>query len=329
MPGIHYALPENLLDWADERGLLIIEEAGNWQLEPSQMDAPEIRQKFMQQFREMVERDWNHPSIIAWSVGNEFPSHTPAGIRWVRDMAAFARKLDPTRLVTFASNRAFLQEISGPEGEGSNFVDFISINLYGSPESFDHRLDLVRQRWPRKPIFISEFGARADFAPSEQARIGWFGAVLQAIRRRPFIIGASVWTFSDYRSLYPGTNPDGYRHWGLVDRFRNPRGAYDFLRNEFAPVVVEQVNCEGSKVRLKVRARSDFPRWKVHGWKIRVTTPRTANSGASVETVELPELDPGQEATVSLQLAAPPDGSLEVCVIESQGLCTFRWLGRL
>jgi hypothetical protein len=55
-------------EWADRHGMLHIPEAGNWQLAPEQMDDPVIRGKFRQQMREMVERDWNHPSVIAAAV---------------------------------------------------------------------------------------------------------------------------------------------------------------------------------------------------------------------------------------------------------------------
>ncbi len=70
----HYTPSETVYDWADRNGMLIISEAGNWQLTPRQMDNDTMRTKFRQQFREMAERDWNHPSVIAYSVGNEYLS---------------------------------------------------------------------------------------------------------------------------------------------------------------------------------------------------------------------------------------------------------------
>ncbi|WP_315817125.1 glycoside hydrolase family 2 TIM barrel-domain containing protein [Paraflavitalea speifideaquila] len=37
----HYPVSESLLDWADKNGLLIIAEAGNWQMTPKQMADPQ------------------------------------------------------------------------------------------------------------------------------------------------------------------------------------------------------------------------------------------------------------------------------------------------
>src|SRR5437867_4179995 len=93
----HYPVSEALLDWADRHGMLIIEEAGNWLMTPRQLSDPLMRRKFESQMREMVERDWSHPSIFAWSVGNEFQSQTQAGKDWVKDMRAFTRSIDSTR----------------------------------------------------------------------------------------------------------------------------------------------------------------------------------------------------------------------------------------
>ncbi|MCL4855115.1 MAG: beta galactosidase jelly roll domain-containing protein, partial [Bryobacteraceae bacterium] len=111
----HYPVSPLLLDWADQHGLLMIEEGVNWQLTEAQLDSAEIRNKFQAQMREMIERDWNHPCVIGWSVGNEYPSDTPAGLRWTKDMVECVKEIDTSRLLTFASHRAGLPKIVRPE----------------------------------------------------------------------------------------------------------------------------------------------------------------------------------------------------------------------
>jgi beta-glucuronidase len=304
----HYAIPPALLDWADRHGLLIIAEAAQWGFRPEQMDNPAIRADFQRQFREMVERDWNHPSVIAWSVGNEYASDTPAGVRWTRDMNQFARGLDPSRLVTFAGNHADRTTVR-PDQEGSAYVDFVMINVYGKPDELAKRLDKLHAMYPHKPILISEYGIRADQAAGEQERIEWFSQMLEIFRARPWIAGASVWSFNDYRSLYPGTNPSGYRPWGLVNEERRARGSYEFLKRELRPLLLERVGREQDGLRVSIRNRADFPSFAVSGATLRLEWLGSNGTKLAAKDVPIPALVPGQ--TFETQ-AHPPAQAVSV-----------------
>ncbi|WP_438481323.1 hypothetical protein [Oleiharenicola lentus] len=95
-------------------------------------------------------------------------------------------------------------------------------------------LDPVHMRWPKKSVFISEFGLRIDKVKSEQVRIDHFDKMLALARARPWICGLSFWSFNDYASRYPGSGPDGYRRWGLVDEYRNARALYHHVAKTVA-----------------------------------------------------------------------------------------------
>ena len=317
----HYAPPPALLDLADRLGLLIVGEPGNWNLQPTQLDNAGMRADFENQMRELVERDWNHPSVIAWSVGNEYASDTPAGLRWTKDMVAFVRKLDPSRLLTFASYRAFRPDLPRPEDEGSHVVDFVSINTYAAPARLGEVLDLVQRRYPQKPIVISEFGLRADKAKSEEDRRRYFREAMDVIRQRPFIAGASVWTFQDYRSRYPDTAPNGYRPWGVVDHLRAPRDAYHVVANEFAAARVVAAPMSRTTGRLVahvlVEARPDFPARSLSDLVLQI---RAGSAGAPLAARPLPDLAPGQRIEVVLETAGEPaSGSATVQIIRPDG----------
>lgn len=323
---MHYASPPALLDLADRLGLLIVGEPGNWNLQPTQMDDAGMRADFENQMRELVERDWNHPSVIAWSVGNEYASDTPSGVTWTRDMAASVRRLDPSRPVTFASYRAFRPDLPRPEDEGSHDVDFVSVNTYAPPARLGEVLDLVHRRYPQKPIAVSEFGLRADKAKSEEDRRRYFREAIDVIRQRPFIAGASVWTFQDYRSRYPDTAPNGYRPWGLVDHLRTPRDAYHVVSHEFAAarVVAARTSRVGGRLvaRVTVEARPDFPARALGGLMLQIDA-----KGAAAPLAErpLPELVPGQRVEVILEgggQAAP--GATAVQIIRPDGSVMHR-----
>jgi len=255
----HYPVSPVILDWADRHGMLLIAEAGNTGWKAGQLVDPAMQAKFRAQHQEMMERDWNHPSIIAWSVGNEFDSDSPEGVRWVQAMQDFTRRIDPTRLVTFVSNRASKPNLQ-PAEEGSHLVDFLCLNTYGgTPQANAANIDRVHQRYPGKPLLVTEYGLRHDFVDDEAERIDWFRAMLAIFRERPYIAGASIWSFNDYRSRYVGTHPNGWREWGLIAPDRTPRTAYHALRREHSGFIVHQATLASSVITLRIEPRMDFP----------------------------------------------------------------------
>lgn len=261
----HYPVNPTLLDWADKNGMLIIAETGNWQMTASQMASPLIRSKYRQQAREMIERDWNHPCIIAYSVGNEYKSTSKEGISWTKDMIDFSKKIDSTRKFTFCSNH--VSQAKTPDGEGSMYVDFVSVNIYGNKEK---TITKVHNLYPDKPIYISEFGFRTDQVENEEARIEKLRQDINVYRRFDYIMGASIWTFNHYRSRYPDTGVDGCRPWGVVDFNREKLKAYETMQSEFSPVVIEKVSQTSNQMTVKLTARNDFPKMILEGFKLRI-----------------------------------------------------------
>lgn len=287
----HYTPSETFYDLADRYGMLIITEPGNWQLTPTQMDNDTIRRKFQQQFREMMERDWNHPSVIAYSVGNEYLSETPSGQRWTKDMMMYGRSLDPTRLYTFASMRLNILPAK-PEDEATQYCDFVSTNTYGNhAKAFDH----IHALYPDKPILISEWGTRADNATGEAGQVAHLESVMTEIRKRPYIVGASWWSYNDYQSRHVGTNPNGYRPWGLVGPERTQRPLYAAHRREMSPVTLEKVSYQAGgqgqhQLVIRVKARNDFPAYAIKKYVLKTNE----------KTMVIPDLQPGQSMEVKV-----------------------------
>ncbi|MBK8046073.1 MAG: hypothetical protein IPK16_02415 [Anaerolineales bacterium] len=83
---------------ADRLGILIWTEIPNWVLL-----SPAADHRIKATFRGMVERDWNHPSIIAWTLVNENwgtdLARNPEHRRWLVDFYHEAKAIDPTRLI--------------------------------------------------------------------------------------------------------------------------------------------------------------------------------------------------------------------------------------
>jgi len=101
---IKVEIPRKLY-WADKLGLLIMADVPNSWGEPG----PEMRKEWQYAMEQMIDRDFNHPSIFSWVLFNEtwglFSSdgkkrvYADSTAHWVEQMYYRAKKLDPTRLV--------------------------------------------------------------------------------------------------------------------------------------------------------------------------------------------------------------------------------------
>ncbi len=94
------------LYWADKLGMLIMKDVPCSDAAPNYPGA-QSRAYFEQTMRDMIERDFNHPSIFSWCIFNEnwglllpVPLYAnPEMQSWVVSMVEKAKALDPTRLV--------------------------------------------------------------------------------------------------------------------------------------------------------------------------------------------------------------------------------------
>ena len=67
---VHYPQHPVILDFADRNGILLIPEIPMWQFSEAQMTDARAVALAKQMMTEMVEQQWNHPAVFAWSVCN-------------------------------------------------------------------------------------------------------------------------------------------------------------------------------------------------------------------------------------------------------------------
>jgi beta-glucuronidase len=259
---VHYPQHEFILDYADRHGILLIPEVPAWQLTQEQMNSDQMQELEKQQLREMIMEDFNHPSVWAWSMGNEIESDTGAGVDFVKEMIAYVRTLDPTRPVGFASNRLG----SRPWFDATKESDFVLMNQYfgtwvGPKQGLGPALDVIHKTWPEKTVIISEYGFEPhwndlwgpatpslneqdyyfvpDGTPStsdeaDLVRQQLIAEQLDVFRSKPFVAGAIFWTYQDYRTRSNFI-------MGLVDSDRNRRGSWEVIREEYAPILIDSM----------------------------------------------------------------------------------------
>jgi beta-glucuronidase len=196
-----------MLRAADRMGLLVwSENPVYWAL---QFDNPEVLAKAEQQLDEEIGTSRNHASIILWSMANETPA-TEARTRFIETLAARARSLDSSRLITAAllvRAEGHTKIVDDPLGKA---LDVIGINEYigwyeGSPETSDvtqWRIDY------QKPLIVSEFGGGAKAGLHGGANDRWteefqasiYRHQLDMLNRISQLRGMSPWILMDFRS---------------------------------------------------------------------------------------------------------------------------------
>ena len=106
----HNPCSKALLDACDKLGMLMMDEyVDAWYIHKTKYDYVLHLAKWWQDdLREMVEKDFNHPSVIMYSTGNEVAETSqPKGIAFTGEMTQYLHGLDPTRPVTCGINIFF------------------------------------------------------------------------------------------------------------------------------------------------------------------------------------------------------------------------------
>ncbi|WP_211324153.1 glycoside hydrolase family 2 protein [Echinicola strongylocentroti] len=233
---MHAPYSEDLLDLCDSIGFLLVGEIPVWGDDDPQAFPDNPLTKHW--LKEMVERDYNHPSIVAWSVGNELrdpkgewseKSMTTAQYKYVNSMLDYVEKLDASRLKTYVTITSYRQGEVGTEPYEK--VDFISMNSYGEAVKLAQK---THEKFPGKPIFISEIG-KSQIGPAPAAELSEeLVTELKGLKDLPYVTGFSIWSYNDYRSKYKGTPASGFREWGVVNERRERKKAYGQLKEVFS-----------------------------------------------------------------------------------------------
>ncbi len=287
----HTPLSKSFYKWADEHGYLIIAEITNWQLANVQMTSQRIKDAFAAQIKEFVESFWNSPSIVAYSTGNEYPSWTQEGDEWTRYQMEKFKALDTTRMMTFIAIGTATQANNLIAAHNSfRYCDFLNFNNYSNAPGLIKNLEALHNKFPDKPIFISETGLRADQVKNESERIKHLEDLIEVIKARPYTIGFAYWTYNDYLSRYSATNNNGYRPWGIVDANRNPRELYKAFQTKLSPVIVS-----AEKDKVHITGIANFPSYTLSNHVMKILV-----GDKTLATYQLPVIEPGSSMDIKL-----------------------------
>ncbi len=103
----HNPAPSALLDACDEQGVYVMDEA--WDMWFMRKNPHDYARQFLDwcdfDLARLVSRDFNHPSVIMYSIGNEIADPlVPGGLELERSLVDLVHVLDPTRPITCGFN---------------------------------------------------------------------------------------------------------------------------------------------------------------------------------------------------------------------------------
>ncbi|KAK4163866.1 glycoside hydrolase superfamily [Cladorrhinum sp. PSN259] len=257
-----------LLDLADTMGFLVLDEAFDcWSRGKTTNDYHLLYPEWHEpDLRAFIRRDRNHPSVIAWSIGNEIPGQeTALAASEATELQGIVHAEDTGsgRLVTSAMNSASEKDALPA------VLDVIGLNYqgeYGGYGSF-------HSKFPNKMIWGSETAScissrgtylfpvsknnNAQFSVAggsdgnakyvsayELGNPGWGGsadAVFSSQDRfQPFVAGEFVWTGFDYigePTPYGGNGGARSSYFGIVDLAGFKKDRYYIYQARWRPEV--------------------------------------------------------------------------------------------
>jgi hypothetical protein len=194
-------------DAADRAGILIWTELPNWE-----HLSEAAKRRVHETLTGMVERDWNHPSIIIWTIINEGwgvdLAHNADHRAWLAETYAYLKQLDPHRLIV---------------GNSPCFTNFHVVtdiedfhNYYAIPDHYRQWRDWVqafagRPPWTFAPSFESYESWRAFTRDPWNAAPRSYAPEVQRRGNEPMVISEfGNWGLPDVgllRECYGGMEP--------------------------------------------------------------------------------------------------------------------------
>jgi len=332
---VHWPQDRRVLDFCDRNGILMQEEVPAWGPETFSETSDEIQhaleQNGVEQLREMIHRDRNHPCIVAWGLCNEVDGKNPRTRQFAHLIGAEARRLDPSRLQTYASNTLD----SDPGADMAGEFDFISVNEYygswapGGPADVDLLLDRIRKAFPNKPIVVSEYGwceCQPKIAPGDTNRVDIINSHTEVFRKFQEVAGAIYFDYNDYRTLIgdKGVGALRQRVHGLVDLYATRKPSFEALRVQASPIESAVLRKSGeSQYQFEIRTRHQLPGYTLRGYSLRWLGYGYDDLPMEGGKTILPELSPGSSHTCQIKPFVTGIRRIVADVIRPTGFSVF------
>ena len=247
----HYPYAEEIMDLADEYGLLVVDEVpavgcNNWPdytYGENRLDEITLA-LHKNSLRLMLERDKNHPCLAMVSVANEAATYEDASREYFSEVIGYVRSLTDLPVTTAELTRACEGNKIG------DLVDFIGLNRYfgwydeiGNIKAAEPLLKRDLEAYYKqfkKPIIMFEFGtdtiegihSAPALAFSEEYQRDYITECCRVFDELPFVVGEHVWNFADFRTKEGTIRMRGNRK-GVFTKDREPKAAAFMLKKRW------------------------------------------------------------------------------------------------
>ena len=252
----HYPYSEEIYQMADREGFLIIDEVpavGMFQSLMNFMEAstgkqtaffekettPVLLKAHLRAIEEMIARDKNHPSVVAWSLLNEPETTNEAAVPYFKEVFDLANKLDmQKRPRTFALIMNSLPDTC----KCYQFSDIIALNRYYgwymkggyeisvAEELFRKEMNAWKEKKLNKPFIFTEYGADTLASEHKLPSVMWsqeyqdeyLKMTHEVFDSYDFIKGEQIWNFADFQTTEGIMRVNGNKK-GVFTRQRQPK----------------------------------------------------------------------------------------------------------
>lgn len=263
----HYPYAEEWYQLADEYGFLIIDEVPAVGMMRSLMNFAAagaggkdtrffvsdtvslLQENHRNALEEMIIRDKNHPSVIAFSIFNEPETTYPEAREYFAPLFDFAKSLDVQKRPLTG---ALLLNSTPDKCCCYELCDFISLNRYygwyisggsdiGEAERmFRREMDAWAEICADKPLIFTEFGADTSAFEHKLPSVMWsqeyqneyYEMNFRVMDSYDFVCGELVWNFADFQTTEGIMRVNGNKK-GIFTRNRQPKDAAYLLRRRW------------------------------------------------------------------------------------------------
>lgn len=268
----HYPYSEEIYQMADKEGFLIIDEVAAVGLFQSLMNfmeastgkqtkffdkdtTPVLLKAHLRAIDEMIARDKNHPSVIAWSLLNEPETTNDSAVPYFKEVFDRALKLDPQK-----RPRTFALVMNSVPGvcKCYQFSDIVALNRYygwyvkGGYEiadaevMFRKEMDAWKELNLNKPFIFTEYGADTLGLEHKLPSVMWsqeyqdeyLKMTNEVFDSYDFIKGEQIWNFADFQTTEGILRVNGNKK-GVFTRQRQPKDSAYLLKKRWEELPID------------------------------------------------------------------------------------------